>query len=282
LHGIEQPLGVEIRGIRVAGDLSVRGLTVHYGGIVALDSVALHVSPGELVGLIGPNGAGKTTMVDAVSGFTAYAGEVELDGRSLDNEPPHHRVRVGLARTWQSVELFEDLTVARNCEVAAHHLGIGDLLADTFRPGRRRRDEAVDRALEAMGLTDVADELPTDLPHGTQKLVGVARALAASPSVLLLDEPAAGLDSHESVQFGVRLRKLVDVGTSVLLIDHDTELVMDVCDRVYVLDFGSVISNGTPEEVRADPVVVEAYLGVGAQRLAGGAHRFPDPGGAGS
>lgn len=253
----------------------MRGLTVHYGGIVALDSVSLHVAPGELIGLIGPNGAGKTTLVDAVSGFTAHSGEVELDGRSLDNEPPHHRVRAGLSRTWQSVELFEDLTVARNCEVAARHLRVSDLLADAFRPVRKCRAEAVDRALDAMGLTEVADELPTELPHGTQKLVGVARALAASPSVLLLDEPAAGLDSHESVEFGVKLRGVADAGTSALLIDHDTQLVMQVCDRVYVLDFGSVISSGTPEEVRADPVVVEAYLGVGAQRRAGGAHRAP-------
>lgn len=266
----------------MAGDLSVRGLTVHYGGIVALEGVSLHVAPGELVGLIGPNGAGKTTMVDSVSGFTAYSGEVELDGRNLDNAPPHHRVRAGLARTWQSVELFGDLTVARNCEVAAHHVGVGDLLVDAFRPGRKSSEDAVDHALEAMGLTEVADELPTALPHGTQKLVGVARALAAKPSVLLLDEPAAGLDSHESIEFGARLREVVDAGTSALLIDHDTQLVMDVCDRVYVLDFGSVISSGTPEDVRTDPVVVEAYLGVGAQRLAGDAQRPPDPGGPGS
>lgn len=263
-------------GNRVGGDLSIEALTVHYGGIAALSNVSLRVGHGELVGLIGPNGAGKTTFVDAVCGFTAHSGEVVLDGRRLGGEPPHRRARAGIARTWQSVELFEDLTVRKHCEVAAHHLGVGDLLADAFRPRRRRHDDAVDQALESMGLTEVAHELPAELPHGTQKLVGVARALAASPSVLLLDEPAAGLDSAESVEFGHRLRKVVGSGISALLIDHDTELVMDVCDRVHVLDFGSIIATGPPEEVKLDPVVIEAYLGVGARRMRAGS--FDDPG----
>ncbi len=156
------------------GELSIRGLTVHYGGIVAIDDVSIDVSPGELVGLIGPNGAGKTTTVDAVSGFTPHAGRVTLNGIDLSGDPPHRRARSGLARTWQSVELFEDLTVRRHCEVAAHRVGLRDLLADAVWPRRERGSAAVDGALEAMGLTEVADELPTELPHGTQKLVGVA------------------------------------------------------------------------------------------------------------
>lgn len=251
--------------------LYTEGLGVHYGGVVAVEDAELSIGTGELVGLIGPNGAGKTTTVDAISGFTPHTGRVILDGADLSARAPHERARAGLSRTWQSVELFEDLTVRQHCEVAAHTAGFRDLLADSVRPRRHRSDTAIVSALAAMGLEDVDDVLPTDLPHGTQKLVGVARALAAGPRVLLLDEPAAGLDSAESQEFGARLRAIVDAGTAALLIDHDTQLVMDVCDRVYVLDFGSVIAEGTPDVIRDDPTVIEAYLGVGAQRHAGAA-----------
>jgi branched-chain amino acid transport system ATP-binding protein len=248
--------------------LYTEGLGVHYGGVVAVEDADIWIGPGELVGLIGPNGAGKTTTVDALSGFTAHSGRVVLDGHDLTAQPPHGRARAGLARTWQSVELFEDLTVRQHCEVAAHRVGFRDLFADSLRRRRLRSDTAVLEALAAMGIEDVADERPSELSHGTQKLVGVARALAARPKVLLLDEPAAGLDSAESAQFGSRLRAVVDGGMSALLIDHDTQLVMDVCDRVYVLDFGSVIAEGPPEQIRDDSLVIEAYLGVGAQRRA--------------
>ena len=248
-------------------DLAVEALCVTYGGIVAVDRLSLEVRSGQLVGLIGPNGAGKTTTVDAVCGFTAHTGVVRLGDRNLSRAPAHLRARAGIARTWQSVELFEDLTVRQHCAVAAHQGSFTDLLLDAVAPRRKGAVAGSEAALETMGLIDVADERPGELPHGTQKLVGVARALASSPAVLMLDEPAAGLDSQESMEFGRRLRSVVDSGPGALLIDHDTQLVMDVCDHVYVVDFGSVIASGPPEQVRNDPVVVEAYLGVGAHRL---------------
>lgn len=256
--------------------LKTVNLGVHYGGVRAVDGVALTIGAGELVGLIGPNGAGKTTTVDAISGFTTHLGQVVLADEDISNRLPHERARAGLARTWQSVELFEDLTVRQHCEVAANRAGLADLLLDAVWPRRVQERGAVDAALEAMELLDVAEERPSELPHGTQKLVGVARALAAEPSVLLLDEPAAGLDSAESEHFGRHLRGIVDAGTSALLIDHDTQLVLSVCDRVYVLDFGTVIAEGTSEEIRSDARVIEAYLGVGAQRHAESASDQPD------
>jgi branched-chain amino acid transport system ATP-binding protein len=258
-----------VQAERTGGELlETVDLGVHYGGVVAVDGVDLAVGSGELVGLIGPNGAGKTTTVDAISGFAAHTGRVRLSGVDVSDRAAHQRARAGLARTWQSVELFEDLTVRQHCEVAANRAGLTDLVLDAVRPKRRRNLPTVESAIEAMDLAEVADQRPTELPHGTQKLVGVARALSAGPTLLLLDEPAAGLDSVESGRFGQRLRRVVEAGTGALLIDHDTQLVMDVCDRVYVLDFGSVIAVGPPEQIRSDPRVVEAYLGVGAQRHA--------------
>ncbi|MCP4435243.1 MAG: ABC transporter ATP-binding protein [Actinomycetia bacterium] len=255
--------------------LETLDLSVHYGGVVAVDHTSLRIGEGELVGLIGPNGAGKTTTVDAMTGFTAHTGRVILAGADVSEAQPHERARAGMARTWQSVELFEDLSVRQHCEVAAHRAGWRELFVDALAPSRTRDGVAVEAALDAMDLCDVASEKPTELPHGTQKLVGVARALASEPSVVLLDEPAAGLDSAESQEFGQKLRNIVDSGTAGLLIDHDTQLVLSVCDRVYVLDFGSVIAEGTPDEIRNDPKVIEAYLGVGAERKAESASEDP-------
>ena len=241
--------------------LRTDGLTVTFAGLRAVSSVDLEVGPGRLVGLIGPNGAGKTTFVDALTGFVPASGRVELEGQDITGLPAHRRARTGLARTWQSLELFDEMTVAENLQVAADRPSVTGFLEDLIRPGRTRAGHAVDEALAIVGLADAADRLPTELSLGDRKLVGVARALAAGPRVLCLDEPAAGLDTAESEALGRRLRQVVETGVSILLIDHDMGLVLGVSDDVYVLDFGEVIAHGSPGEIRRDERVIGAYLG---------------------
>jgi branched-chain amino acid transport system ATP-binding protein len=241
--------------------LETHSLTVRYGGVLANDEVTITVPPGQVTGLIGPNGAGKTTLLDAVTGFAASTGEVVLNGVRLNGLAPHHRARRGLARTWQSLELFDELTVRENVQVAATALTVRSMLLDLAWPGRRRASADPDDVLALLGLDGRADAKPSSLSLGQQKLVGVARALAASPACLLLDEPAAGLDTSESVELGRRLQAIARRGTAVLLIDHDMDLVLEVCNRIYVLDFGRVIAAGSPSEIRDDERVIAAYLG---------------------
>ena len=241
--------------------LEVTDLRVAFGGVVAVDNVSFAVDEGTLVGLIGPNGAGKTTCIEALTGYAPATGSVTFDGRDLRGLPPHRRARLGLVRTFQAVELFDDLTVRENLRAAANRRTWWQSLGDLLLPRWHEDESTIDRALDLLGLVDVADVLPTELPMGKRKLVGVARALACRPRLVLLDEPAAGLDTGESVELGTRLRAVVDSGVTVLLIDHDMGLVLGVCDRVVVLDFGKVIAAGTPDDVRRAPAVVAAYLG---------------------
>jgi branched-chain amino acid transport system permease protein len=238
--------------------LRVNGLSVAFGGVHALSDVSLEVREGELVGLIGPNGAGKTTLVDAVTGFVRFNGTVELDGRDIGRMAPYERARLGLGRTWQSTDLFDDLDVRENLSVAD---GTGE----------------VESKLALVGLDVTGEAMPGQLSQGQRKLVGIARALASNPRVLCLDEPAAGLDTNESQQLGARLRELADHGQSTLLIDHDMGLVLSICDRVVVLEFGKVIADDAPDVVRRDPSVISAYLGGGSQSDA-----LTDPNGRGS
>jgi len=247
--------------------LDIRGLTVRYGGLAANADIDLRVEAGTVVGLIGPNGAGKTTFIDAITGFTPISsGAVEFDGVDLTDRSPDRRAHLGLSRTFQSLELFEDLTVRDNLLVAAEKPPWYAFALDLLRVAKRRsaHEHQVNAALDALGLTDIADRLPSDLSHGQRKLVGVARALAAKPKLLLLDEPAAGLDTAESQLLGAHLRSFVSSGTTVFLIDHDMGLVLNVCDYIYVLDFGRIIASGTSSEVRRNPAVIAAYLGQSA------------------
>jgi branched-chain amino acid transport system ATP-binding protein len=262
--------------------LATDSLSVSYGGVHALVDATVAVHRGQLVGLIGPNGAGKTTFIDAVTGFTTSRGRVSLDGSDISKLAPHRRARRGLARTWQSTELFDELTVAENLAVASRPPGAGRLLASVM-SGRPPESADVAAAIALLGLDSLADTFPANLSQGQRKLAGVARALASRPSALCLDEPAAGLDSEESQVLGQRLAEVAHAGTATLLIDHDMDLVLTISDYVYVLDFGRVIAQGPPERVREDPAVVEAYLGrprepAGAQTASAGASAEPAAG----
>ena len=241
-------------------------LTVSYGGLHANDDVSLAVEQGKVVGLIGPNGAGKTTFIDAITGFTPPTrGRVMFDGREINGLTPAQRAHAGLTRTFQSLELFDDLTVWDNLLVPAERPSWRGVVTDFFLPNRRlaSHDEA-EWALGTMQLGDLRDRLTIDLSHGQRKLVSVARALANRPKLVLLDEPAAGLDTAESQVLATHLRDFLERGITVFLIDHDMGLVLNVCDYIYVLDFGRIIAAGTPAEIRTDPAVIGAYLGQGA------------------
>ena len=249
----------------VAGaTLAVESLTVRFGSVVAVHDVSLEVRPGEVVGLIGPNGAGKTTLIDAVTGFVPVGeGAITLDGRRIERLNATQRARLGLRRSFQSLELFEDLTVEENIR-AGSDVGASRLswFTDLFWPGRHDLPSTAVAAVREFELEPHLDETPEELPYGRRRLVGIARTVASGPSMVLLDEPAAGLDENESAELARLIRRLADErNMGVLLVEHDVGLVMSTCDRIVVIDFGVVIASGTPAEIREDPVVRDAYLG---------------------
>ncbi|WP_313954586.1 ABC transporter ATP-binding protein [Frankia sp. EI5c] len=236
-------------GAAVGARLFVTGISVRYGGVTALSEVTIEAQPGMIVGVIGPNGAGKTTLMDATCGFAPATGEITLGGSRLAGLPPHRRARAGLGRTFQGLDLYDGLTVEEN-------LMAGQYAA---RPGALPRDEL----LGWLGLTEHRDRGVGELSQGQRQLVSIARALANGPEVLLLDEPAAGLDPTESGWLAEKLRAVSARGVTIVLVDHDMHFVLGLCDTIHVLDFGRQIAGGPPAEIRADPKVMQAYLGTG-------------------
>jgi len=230
--------------------LEVRGVMVRFGGVMAVGGVDLSADAGQVTGLIGPNGAGKTTLFNVISGMQEpTAGEVYVSGINVTHEAPHRRAKRGLARTFQRLELFASLSVRDNVRVAAELAGVPDV------------NGTVDELLEKVGVSNLEHTTAGDLPTGSARLVEIARALATMPRLLLLDEPASGLDDSETERLGTLFRELAADGLGVLLVEHDMDLVMHVCDRIHVLDLGHVIAVGTPDDVQHDQAVLRAYLG---------------------
>jgi branched-chain amino acid transport system ATP-binding protein len=245
--------------------LEARDISVRFGGFMALSGASLVAEPGRVTSLIGPNGAGKTTLFHAISGIlTPETGETLLDGRSLRGMTPDKRARAGMARTFQILELFTGLSVAENLQVAVEGRSSSQIWRDLFSLRHPDNPAVIRRVREAMdlvGIADLADRPAGSLPTGLSRLVELARALCTDPQVLLLDEPASGLSGPETDRLHSVLTSLADLGLTILLVEHDIELVMSLSKQIYVLDFGAMIASGTPKEVRANPAVRAAYLG---------------------
>jgi len=248
--------------------LVVRDVRISFGGIVALDNVSLEIKRGEILGLIGPNGAGKTTLFNCLTRlYTPSHGIIEFDGQNILNKTADRISGLGIARTFQNLALFRSMSVLDNVKVGGHSRSRGDFFSDSLHlPWVRREERALDRTarelLHYLDLDSVAQRRVADLPFGTQKRVELARALAAQPKLLLLDEPAAGLNHHEVGHLGKLFRRIRDErDVTVLLVEHHMNLVMSISDRVVALDFGRKIAEGTPDQVRNDKEVIRAYLG---------------------
>jgi branched-chain amino acid transport system ATP-binding protein len=256
------------RGLEPPPLLTVSDVGIRFGGIVALDGVSFDVAPRQLLGLIGPNGAGKTTLFNCLSRLYAPArGDILFDRCSILKIPPHRIVDIGISRTFQNLALFGRMSVLDNIRVGGHRRSRGNFFSDALGlPGAVRRDAALTdiawELVEYFDLRDVTARLVSDLPFGLQKRVELARALAAKPKLLLLDEPAGGLNHHEVEELGRLIKRIRDErDVTVLLVEHHMNLVMSICERVVALDFGRKIAEGTPTEIRTNPDVINAYLG---------------------
>jgi sulfate-transporting ATPase len=242
--------------------LDVHDLHVRYGGVVAVDALSFRVAPGEVVGLIGPNGAGKTSVIDAISGFARGDGEIALGEQRIDGWAPHRRAKAGLVRSFQSLELFEDMTVMENLQAAGDSRARRTILADAIVPHSPPLSPSAIAAVREFGLEDSLQLRCGELSYGRRRLLAIARALAMEPSILLLDEPVAGLDEAESREFARLVRLLAEErGIGVLVVEHDMSFVMGICDRIHVINFGRPIAAGSPDAVRADEAAITAYLG---------------------
>lgn len=258
--------------------LTLRGLTKVFGGLTAVNDLDIQVSPGEIHGLIGPNGSGKSTTLNLISGlYQPTSGHVVFEARDMSRMKPNRRTVLGLARTFQNIRLFKRMSVLGNVMVARYCRTTSGLVKVSLRlpseraEERRAREDAM-IALQVVGIAHRAQDLPGDLPYGQQRLVEIARALATSPKMLLLDEPAAGMNHTEKAELSRLIRRLnEELGCTVLLVEHDMNVVMGCCGNITVLNFGSRIAQGTAAEVRGDPAVIQAYLGTGGTQHARGA-----------
>ncbi|QEO09289.1 ABC transporter ATP-binding protein [Protaetiibacter larvae] len=247
--------------------LDVDHVTIKFGGVVALDDVSFDIKPGEILGLIGPNGAGKTTAFNVITGvYQATSGTVTFDGTRLAKKKRYQITKLGIARTFQNIRLFPSMTALDNVLVGADvHSKVGVLRAifrtPYFRRTERESKELARELLTFVGVDGRAEEFSTNLSYGDQRRLEIARALATKPKLICLDEPAAGFNPAEKQRLMQLIRNIRDAGNTVLLVEHDMKLVMGVCDRIVVLEFGKKVAEGTPAEIQANPVVIAAYLG---------------------
>lgn len=247
--------------------LELQGITQIFGGVTALSDVSFSLRANEITGVIGPNGAGKTTLFNIVTGiYQQTSGRVIFEGKDISGIPAERLASLGMVRTFQNIELFGQMTVLENVMVGLHSRSRSGLLACSFRmpwalkEERRIREEAL-QWLEFVGIADLADVIAANLPFGKGRMLEIARAMACKPRLMLMDEPAAGLNSQETVGLAELIRRIRELGVTVVLVEHDMELVMDICDRIVVLNLGQKLAEGTPREIQDNPDVISAYLG---------------------
>ena len=253
--------------------MEAKNATIQFGGLKAVDDFDMYIDKGEIVALIGPNGAGKTTFFNLLTGiYEPTSGDVLFDGVSVVGQKPHAIAKRGISRTFQNIRLFGALTALENVMVGRHlRTKAGAFGAMLKTPGQRREEREIqaeaEKWLSFVGLSDLANEVASNLPYGAQRRLEIARALATNPKLICLDEPAAGMNPHETEELNKLIGRIRDLGVTVFLIEHDMKVVMEIAERIYVLDFGKLIAQGTPDEIQHNPAVIEAYLGLGAEAL---------------